>query len=133
MTTIAAETLEAAFPRIPDAEFAERLRNLKLKMAGHNIDLLVAYSNSLDPGHVRYFSDVCGINEAAALVVAANGDPVVCSGPASQPGPRTRRDSERFASFPKLGRWPRQSTRSGKWIPWRICSGSWPANKWCGR
>jgi len=72
------------FPRIPDAEFGQRMVNLKTKMAEQSLDLLVLFSNQLDPGHVRYFADVAGINESAALVVPLEGDPIVCSGQACQ-------------------------------------------------
>ena len=72
------------FPRIPDSEFEDRITNVKNKMAQQKIDLLVAYSNALDPGHVRYLSDVFGINEAAAMVIPLEGEPTVCSGQACQ-------------------------------------------------
>jgi Xaa-Pro aminopeptidase len=72
------------FPRIPDSEFEARITNVKNKMAQQKIDLLVAYSNAFDPGHVRYFSDVFGINEAAAMVIPLEGEPTVCSGQACQ-------------------------------------------------
>ena len=62
-------TGENGFCRIPDAEFHTRIEILKSKMQARQIDLLVLYSNALDPGHVRYFADVIGINEAAAMVI----------------------------------------------------------------
>jgi Xaa-Pro aminopeptidase len=77
-------TGENGFCRIPDAEFHTRIEILKSKMQARQIDLLVLYSNALDPGHVRYFADVIGINEAAAMVIPRQGDPIVCSGQASQ-------------------------------------------------
>lgn len=72
------------FCRVPDTEFESRIENLKSKMRERHIDLLVLYSNALDPGHVRYFADVVGINESAAMVIPREGDPIVCSGQASQ-------------------------------------------------
>ncbi len=83
MTTLVA-TQQTALPRIPSSEFSERVSKLQAKMQAQRIDLVVAYSNALDPGHVRYFSDVIGINEAAAIVIPARGDAIVCSGQASQ-------------------------------------------------
>lgn len=71
-------------PRIPDSEFADRMKNIKKLMERDSIDMLVVYSNALDPGHVRYLSDVVGLNESAAMVVPLEGDPIVCSGQASQ-------------------------------------------------
>jgi Xaa-Pro aminopeptidase len=83
MATLAA-TKETVLPRIPDQEFSERISKVQAKMRAQRIDLLVAYSNAFDPGHVRYFSDVVGINEAAAIVIPSRGDAIVCAGPASQ-------------------------------------------------
>ena len=83
MATLAA-TKETVSPRIPNQEFAERVSKIQAKMRSQQIDLLVAYSNALDPGHVRYFSDVVGINEAAAIVIPSRGDAIVCAGQASQ-------------------------------------------------
>ena len=71
-------------PRIPDAEFTGRMENVKKKMAEQGIDLLVAYANQLDPGHVRYLADTEGINESAAVVVPLKGEPILCSGQACQ-------------------------------------------------
>lgn len=71
-------------PRIPDSEFDRRMANVKQKMAEQSIDLLVVYSNRLDPGHVRYLADVEGINESAAVLVPLKGEPILCSGQACQ-------------------------------------------------
>jgi Xaa-Pro aminopeptidase len=81
---IAAVEEEKASPRIPDAEFANRIARLQAKMAGQSMDLVVCYSNALDPGHVRYLADVVGINESAAVVVPVDGAPIVCVGQACQ-------------------------------------------------
>jgi Xaa-Pro aminopeptidase len=94
---------EAAFPRVPDSEFIERVQSLKAKMRSQSIDLLVAYSNALDPGHVRYFTDFTGINEAAALVVPAGGEPIVCSGPASQAWSAYKSRLKDVRIFPEVG------------------------------
>jgi Xaa-Pro aminopeptidase len=53
-------------------------------MREKDLDLMVIYSNSLDPGHVRYLSDVVGINESAAMVIPLKDNPIVCSGQACQ-------------------------------------------------
>jgi len=71
-------------PRIPDSEFTTRITQLKEKMRERNIDLLAMYSNALDPGHVRYLSDVVGINESTAMLIPLNAEPIVCSGQACQ-------------------------------------------------
>ncbi|MFH0934011.1 MAG: aminopeptidase P family N-terminal domain-containing protein, partial [Pseudomonadota bacterium] len=72
----------AAFPIIPDREFAERVSTFKKQMARQHIDLVVIFSNLLDPSAVRYFSDVYAVNESAAMVIPLQGDPVFCSGQA---------------------------------------------------
>jgi Xaa-Pro aminopeptidase len=69
-------------PKIPDQEFEDRMRRVKQKMEDNSLDLLVLYSNRLDPSHVRYLSDVYPINESAALVIPLQGDPILCSGQA---------------------------------------------------
>lgn len=73
---------EDSFPKISDQEFDDRMRNVKQKMEKTLLDLLIMYSNRLDPSHVRYLSDVYPINESAALVIPLQGDPIVCSGQA---------------------------------------------------
>ncbi len=37
------------FPKIPDSEFKQRVRRFKKKMSENGIDLVVAFSNLLDP------------------------------------------------------------------------------------
>lgn len=90
-------------PRIPDSEFAGRLKQLKTKMQEHGIDLLVAYSNALDPGHVRYLADVVGINESAAVVVPLTGDPIVCSGQACQAWSKHKSRIAEVRILPEVG------------------------------
>jgi Xaa-Pro aminopeptidase len=70
------------YPRIPDQEFADRLANVRQKMEAASLDLLVLYSNLLDPSHVRYLADVYPINESAAVIVPLAGDAIMCSGQA---------------------------------------------------
>ena len=70
------------FPRIPDEEFERRMASFSSKMAENDLDLVVVFSNLLDPSAVRYFSDVSPINESAALLIPLEGDPILCSGQA---------------------------------------------------
>ncbi len=82
---ISSNLKETVLPRIPDQEFSERISKVQAKMRAQRIDLLVAYSNAFDPGRTYgYFSDVVGINEAAAIVIPSRGDAIVCAGQASQ-------------------------------------------------
>lgn len=70
------------FPKIPDQEFADRMARVKHKMEDSALDLLVLFSNRLDPSHVRYLADVYPINESAAMVIPLQGKPILCSGQA---------------------------------------------------
>jgi Xaa-Pro aminopeptidase len=70
------------FPKIPDQEFANRIQGVKQKMEAASLDLLVLYSNLLDPSHVRYLADVYPINESAAVIVPLEGEAILCSGQA---------------------------------------------------
>lgn len=54
------------YPIIPDIEFKDRLIKYKELMNKNNLDLVVIFSNLLDPSAVRYFSDVSPINENIA-------------------------------------------------------------------
>jgi len=70
------------FPKIPESEFFSRMNNFKKIMEREKIDLVVLYSNILDPGAVRYFSNFYPINESGAMVIPLEGDPILCSGQA---------------------------------------------------
>ena len=91
------------YPVIPDSEFAERMDNIKKKMDENSLDLLVVYSNALDPGHVRYLSDVFGINESAAMVIPRAGEPTVCSGQACQVWSEHKSKVKDVRIFPEVG------------------------------
>lgn len=75
--------MASTFPMIPDEEFAQRLELFQAKMARNEIDLVVIFSNLLDPSAVRYFSDVYAVNESSAMVIPQRGEPILCSGQAS--------------------------------------------------
>ncbi len=68
------------FPKIPPEEFKLRIQSFKNIMDRENIDLVIAYSNLLDPSAVRYFSDFYPIVESSAIIIPLNGDPILCSG-----------------------------------------------------
>ena len=90
-------------PRIPDAEFEARTAAVKNKMRERDIDLLVLYSNDLDPGHVRYLADVVGVNESAAMVIPREGEPTVCSGQACQAWSKYKSRVKDVRIFPEVG------------------------------
>src|SRR5439155_7310122 len=59
----------------PD-EYAARLEALAILMAEQRLDALVAFSNRVHPGHVRYLTGYetwLGIHDSAACVVRADG------------------------------------------------------------
>ncbi len=91
------------FPRIPDTEFAARMRAFKEKMSEAGIDLVVVFSNLLDPSAVRWFADVSPINESAALVVPLEGDPILCSGQACHEWSRHKSRVKDIRIFPEVG------------------------------
>ena len=93
------------YPIIPKEEFVARIAKLRTKMAEKKIDLVVGFSNLLDPSAVRYLCDFAAVNESAAIVVPAEGKVTVCSGQASMDfAAVTNRleNSERMA-FPEIG------------------------------
>ena len=72
-----------AYPVIPDGEFTKRIEALRGRMAKNGIDLVMAFSNLLDPSAVRYLCDFAAVNESAALILPLEGEVTVCSGQAS--------------------------------------------------
>jgi Xaa-Pro aminopeptidase len=91
------------FPKIPDAEFADRMKIFKEKMAEEKLDFVAVFSNMLDPSAVRYFSDVSAINESAALVIPLKGDPILCSGQACHEWSRFKSKVKEIRIFPEVG------------------------------
>ena len=69
--------------RIENSEFTARIAGLRKLMARENVDLVMAFSNLLDPSAVRYYTDFASVNESAALIVPIDGQVTVCSGQAS--------------------------------------------------
>jgi Xaa-Pro aminopeptidase len=92
-----------AFPLIPDEEFQTRMEAFRSKMAEHELDLVVAFSNLLDPSAVRYFSDVSPINESAALLISREGEPVLCSGQACHEWSRHKSKVRDIRIMPEVG------------------------------
>jgi Xaa-Pro aminopeptidase len=90
-------------PRVPDSEFVQRIKDVKMKMQAKDLDLLVLYSNNLDPGHVRYLSDFAGINESAAMVIPLKGDPIVCTGQACQAWSKHKSRVKDVRILPEVG------------------------------
>ena len=91
------------FPKIPDSEFKLRMQKFKEKMEKEKIDLVVVFSNLLDPSAVRYFSDVSPINESAALAIPLKGEPVMCSGQACHEWSKNKSKIKDVRIFPEVG------------------------------
>jgi len=91
------------FPKIPNSEFENRVRRFKEKMSENAIDLVVIYSNLLDPSSARYFSDVSPINESAAVVLPLEGEPIFCSGQACHEWSRFKSKIREVRIFPEVG------------------------------
>jgi len=71
------------FPKIPATEFILRINNFKKIMEREKIDIIVIYSNFIDPAGVRYFSNFYAVNESSAMIIPLKGDPILCSGQAN--------------------------------------------------
>ncbi len=91
------------FPKITREEFRTRLNNFKKIMEKEKIDLIVIYSNQLDPGSVRYFSNFYPINENGAMVITLHGDPILCSGQACHEWSRHTSVIEDIRIMPEVG------------------------------
>jgi len=92
-----------SFPKIPDTEFKTRMQKFKEKMEKEKIDLVVVFSNLLDPSSVRYFTDVSPINESAALVIPLEGEPIMCSGQACHEWSKHKSKVKDVRIFPEVG------------------------------
>ena len=77
------EIFDANNPVIPGEEFTRRVAAVRGRMAANGIDLVMAFSNLLDPSAVRYLCDFAAVNESAALILPLEGEVTVCSGQAS--------------------------------------------------
>ena len=93
------------FPKIPPEEFKLRIQSFKEIMDRENIDLVMAYSNLLDPSAVRYFSDFYPIVESAAIIIPLKGDPILCSGQACSAWSKHKAESkiDDIRVFPEVG------------------------------
>jgi Xaa-Pro aminopeptidase len=66
--------------RIPDNEFKERIHCVKNLMKERGLDLLIIYSNQVDPGNVRYLADYWPIFEQAFVILPLEGEPILLAG-----------------------------------------------------
>lgn len=96
-------TVTNNWPTIPESEFAQRMQQFKGKMAQEGMDLVVVFSNLLDPSAVRYFADVASINESVALVIPLEGEPILCSGQACHEWSRHKSKVKDIRIMPEVG------------------------------
>ncbi|MDY0177375.1 MAG: Xaa-Pro peptidase family protein [Lentisphaeria bacterium] len=69
--------------QIPLEEFQRRIQLTQEAMRGEELDLLLAFSTESEPAYVRYYSDYWPSFETAAVLIPAQGEPVLLIGPES--------------------------------------------------
>ncbi|GHV02529.1 hypothetical protein FACS1894211_14090 [Clostridia bacterium] len=93
------------FPKIGNEAYATRVAALTSKMKQQGIDMVIAFSNLLDPSAVRYFCDFAAVNESAAIIIMQDGNSTVCSGQASYDYAKikNRLAGSELKVFPEIG------------------------------
>ncbi len=69
--------------RIPDEEFAERVKKVQAKMKQEGYEFLLCYGNEAEPQFVRYFSDYWPSFETAGVLIPQEGEAKLLIGPES--------------------------------------------------
>jgi Xaa-Pro aminopeptidase len=69
--------------RIPDAEYAERVRRAAKLAADRGLDVLLVHSNEADFANVRYFSGFWPLFETAGVAISSRGEAALIVGPES--------------------------------------------------
>ena len=69
--------------RIPDSEFAERVKALQRRMAAEGFDIIITFGDEAEPQYVRYFSDYWPSFETAGVFIPASGEAALLIGPES--------------------------------------------------
>ena len=74
-------------------------------MAKHGIDLVVGFSNILDPSTVRFFSDFSAVNESSAVIIPLEGNPTLCCGQAGidYAQIKNKMPNSEIIAFPEIG------------------------------
>ena len=93
------------YPTIEAKEYAQRVEALRVKMNEKNVDLVVAFSNLLEIGIVRYYCGFAPVNESSAIVIPNEGEVTVCSGQASYDYclVQNKLPNSRIAILPEIG------------------------------
>jgi len=82
--------------RVPDNEFAARVRKAQEAVKKAGLDVLLAHSNEADFANVRYLSDYWPVFESAGVLVPAEGPPALLIGPESETFARDRSRIEKI-------------------------------------
>ena len=93
------------YPTIEPAEYMQRVRQLREKMAADGVDLVIGFSNLLEIAIVRYYCGFAPVNESSAIIIPAEGQVVVCSGQASEDYCiiHNKLQGSRIAVLPEIG------------------------------
>lgn len=93
------------YPTIEAKEFTQRVQAIRTKMHEQNVDILVAFSNLLEIGIVRYYCGFAPVNESSAIIIPKEGQVVVCSGQASYDYclVQNKLPNSRIAILPEIG------------------------------
>lgn len=92
-------------PTISAKEYEQRLNSFKNLMAKHGLDLVVGFSNILDPSTVRFFSDFSAVNESSAVIIPLEGNPTLCCGQAGMDYAqiKNKMPNSEIIAFPEIG------------------------------
>ena len=90
---------------IAPQEYAQRVENLRQKMAQNGVDFVVGFSNLLEIAIVRYYCGFAPTNESSAIIIPADGEVIVCSGQASYDvcQLKNKLPGSRIAILPEIG------------------------------
>ena len=91
--------------KIAPQEYAQRVENLRQKMAQQNVDFVVGFSNLLEIAIVRYYCGFAPTNESSAIIIPKEGEVIVCSGQASYDDCQLKNalPNSRIAILPEIG------------------------------
>jgi len=66
--------------RIPDLEYAERIKRVQERMVKDDLDLLVVYSSECESANVRYLADFWPTFDFAGVLIPREGEAVLLTG-----------------------------------------------------
>ncbi len=69
---------------LPTETYLDRIRTLQAAMQRQDLDAVLVVSSEAEPANVRYFTDYWPVFETAGLLVPAEGDALLLTGPESE-------------------------------------------------